>query len=299
MASGKNGFINGGFDIWQRGTSFTSTGVYMADRWYLGGSNPNMTNTRVAGTDGSTYALRLQRNSGSTSTAGIPIGQSVEIANATPYQGKTVTISFMARAGANFSAASNNITVQFITGTSSTEANRMAVAYASGDTTAINSSATLTTSWQRFSYTTTLGATVSQFFIYIERGCTGTAGANDWCDITNVQIEVGSVATNFTRTGGTIQGELAACQRYYYVSDAKVVWWGNVTSGQNYYGNWWLPVPMRVAPTMTTTDIENAGFNSGAPSTTVIGKFSFWAFKGANATGVGQFQFTYTASAEL
>ena len=87
--------------------------------------------------------------------------------------------------------------------------------------------------------------------------------------------------------------------RYYYVSDATVLWWGNVTNATNYYGNWYFPVPMRTAPTVTTTDVSNTNFNSGAPSTTVVGKFSFWAFKGANATGTGNYQFTYTATAEL
>ena len=47
---------------------------------------------------------------------------------------------------------------------------------------------------------------------------TGTAGDNDYFEITGIQIEIGSVATLFTRAGGTIQGELSACSRYYQKS---------------------------------------------------------------------------------
>jgi hypothetical protein len=76
-------------------------------------------------------------------------------------------------------------------------------------------SATLTTTWQRFTYTGTVSTASTQLaanFAYVP---TGTASTNDYFEITGVQLELGSTATTFSRAGGTIQGELAVCQRYY------------------------------------------------------------------------------------
>jgi hypothetical protein len=80
-----------------------------------------------------------------------------------------------------------------------------------------------------------------------------TLGAT-W-DVTGVQLELGSVATEFTLAGATIQGELAACQRYYFR-------FGGSSNYQRFANGlfqsstqaWTIlehPVPMRANPTAT------------------------------------------------
>ena len=91
-----------------------------------------------------------------------------------------------------------------------------------------------------------------------------TSGAATW-DITGIQLEVGDTATSFEhRSYGE---ELSRCQRYCYVSSH----WGtasgtgyaalgvNYTGYQTANGNWiwvtcYLPVVMRAAPTLNTSD---------------------------------------------
>ena len=222
VASLANPVINGGFDIWQRGTSInSSTDQYTADRWYLR-MGASCTIARYATSDTTNlpniqYCARVQRNSGSTSTTNVVFSQPMESVNSIPFAGKTVTYSFYARKGANFSEAASKINVYLISGTG-TDQN-----YASGYTgTAfpIASSATLTATWQRFTYTGTVAATATELTAYVDFTPVGTALGNDYFEITGVQIDLGTynatTAPAFRRSGGTLQGELMACQRYYY-----------------------------------------------------------------------------------
>jgi hypothetical protein len=100
----------------------------------------------------------------------------------------------------------------------------------------------------------------------------GTAGADDSLYVTGVQLEIGSVATQFTRAGGTIQGELAACQRYYwrsalgtgyaYVANGQAI--GTTTGSFMVYN----PVPMRINP--TSLDWSALGITDGIAIQTAI-----------------------------
>ena len=220
QAAGRNAIINGGFDIWQRGTSLsvTPTAQIMADRFYniISGTAYTLTASRQPTNDTTNlpfiqYCMRTARSSGQTGTAINYLMHSIETANSLPFAGRTVTVSFYARAGANFSGS---MTSTLYSGTG-TDQNWALVAY-TGQATVGTLTPTLTTTWQRFSFTGTVASTATELAFVCGWTPSGTAGANDWYEITGVQLELGSSATPFSRAGGTIQGELAACQRYYW-----------------------------------------------------------------------------------
>jgi hypothetical protein len=80
----------------------------------------------------------------------------------------------------------------------------------------------------------------------------GTASTNDYFEVTGVQIELGATATTFSRAQGTIQGELAACQRYYYRivgTDGHTFALGQCYSATNAGVIVPFPVTMRIRPT--------------------------------------------------
>ena len=279
--AGKNRVLNSNYSVWQRGTSFANPGNgYTADRW-IGSTATAGTITRQLTNDSTNlpniqYCLRYQRTAASTSTSLLTISQSFETVNSIPLAGKAVTLSFYARAGANYSATSNGFTVALYTGTG-TDQNVFLTGY-TGSAQPINQLATLTTTWQRFTYTATLSASATEVGLIFFETPSGTAGAADYYEITGVQLEVGSTASPYAPNGATYQAELAACQRYYQRITAEVAY---QNFGTGFFGdttNARVLVPykttMRVAPSFATSGSfdTQAGFTSrGTAAPTLVG----------------------------
>jgi hypothetical protein len=259
--SASNPVLNSAFQVWQRGTSIASGAAqpYTADRWQVGraGAVAGTTVSRQATGDTTNlpniqYCARVQRDSGNTSTAATFFMQSFETFNAIPYAGKTIALSFYARAGANYSAASSSLVARIDTGTGTDQ--NVFSGY-TGSATPISQGVTLTTTWQRFTVTGTIASTATELGLLFQFNPTGTAGANDYYEVTGVQIDIGSVALPFRTYAATIQGELAACQRYYYrttsigssTDNILPLGMGISTTEVQTMGN--FPVRMRTFPT--------------------------------------------------
>jgi hypothetical protein len=257
-----NPVLNSAFQIWQRGTSISqtaSTNTYTADRWQaLNGANQANTISRQATGDTTNlpniqYNARFQRNSGQTGTSDTGLFQSWESVNVVPFAGKTVTVSFYARKGANYSATSDLLKARVYSGTG-TDGNILN-GFA-GSSTFIDQSPVLTTTWQRFSYSGFVQSGAREFAIGLYYQPTGTAGANDYFEITGIQVDIGSVALPFRTYAGTIQGELAACQRYYQKiasGNNSPIGYGSFLSATLYEVGVHFPVEMRANPTIDAT----------------------------------------------
>jgi hypothetical protein len=224
----RNAVLNSGFQVAQRGTSFTLAGGYNygLDRWqYFTNSVGSQVVSQQATGDTTNlpniqYCLRYQRPNASTNTGALYLSQAIETLNARAFAGKGVTLSFYARKGANWSATSSKIEALLYSGTG-TDQNNTSTGF-TGVATTIYSESTLTTTWQRFSYTGTVASTATELAIQFNGFPTGTAGAADYFEVTGVQLEVGSQESPYTPATPTYATELAACQRYYYRKNSEV-----------------------------------------------------------------------------
>jgi hypothetical protein len=223
FAAGKNAIINGDFFVNQRNfTTSTTSAEYNADRWrsiYTGGTTTTSIETftpgaaPVAGYEGRKfYRMAITGQS----AVGDSVRMQTSLENVTTFAGQTVTYSFFAKASSGTPKLAVEMVQSFGSG-------------GSAGTGTLFGTVTLSTSWARYSVTGTVpsisGKTIgdgSQLSprIYASAGSSVSAGQsigiqNVTFDLWGLQLEAGSVATAFQTATGTIQGELAACQRYF------------------------------------------------------------------------------------
>ena len=242
-AAGKNCIINGGMDIWQRGTTITAT-AYTADRWYvLSGAAATVTRTTAKTTPNSQYMMLMT----ATTTQQVFALQAIETLNAIYYAGKTVTLSAYA---AGLTTTTNlNMALQYSTNADEAVMGTWTGITATGGSPDLTLSSTVT----RFSATYVVPSTAKSLRVQIVNNAANiTVGQGIY--LGDVQLEVGSVATAFSRAGGTIQGELAACQRYYErwsLETSNMAFAGFNASTTNGYHTWHFHTKKRSEPTIS------------------------------------------------
>lgn len=254
----RNRIINGDMKVWQRGTSFTNPSwpvstAYTADRWFVSRNystaNCSATQQTTSVTGLGKYALRIQRTAGDVNTSGnFYIIQHIENKNMMDLPGQTVTFSGWVKFGANFSGSSLQASLCSGTGTDENFYNGY-----TGQTSVCTTSLSANTSYVKFSITGTVPSNSNELAVFFGYTPTGTAGANDWFEITDIQVEAGSIATAFERR--MYGHELQLCQRYYWRNNASATWtyarqpctivMGSTTGGSMVIIN---PVPMRSIP---------------------------------------------------
>jgi hypothetical protein len=159
-----------------------------------------------------------------------------------------------------------------------------------------SSSYNITTSWARYTYTIALGSVSGKTigtnsYLNIQPILTEDALAHT-IDIWGVQIEAGSVATAFQTASGSLQGELALCQRYYWnwkSGTSLTMGIGRYTTATEMGIYTLFPVTMRTAPTLVATtgtnyySIGSDGFNSF----TIFQQdtSSAWLYNGSEVSG--------------
>lgn len=262
-----NYIINGAFEINQRAfTSTTTPGAFTFDRWYPAFSGSTVTCSSQTFTPGTISNAQVEPTnyvrivqSGATG-AGNYVQYDQKIEDVRTLAGQSVTVSFWARVATGTAVVGVNLTQDFGTGGS---------AYVD-----YYSTVTVNSSWTRYSVQfnllSTTGKTIGsssnvRLALWTSAGSsyTGLFGnalglQNNTFEFWGVQVEQGVVAMPFRRNANSIQGELAACQRYYIrfvdVTGVRTVYGSSVWQASTVNnGIINLPVQMRRTPTVTAS----------------------------------------------
>jgi hypothetical protein len=311
-----NAIINGAFEINQRNLTTTTTSGWTGfDRWnnsYVQASGTVTYSSQtftpgaapVAGYESRNF-VRFVTTGQSAAGDYAAIRQPIE--DVRTFAGQSVTLSFWAKSA----SATPNIGITL-------EQN-----FGSGGSASVKTNATvsITSSWARYSATVSMpsvsGKTIGtnnyvDLYIFGSVGTTISGAGypavgiqNNTFDIWGVQLESGTSATPFRRNANSIQGELAACQRYYVRFGGSTlnefIGWGAPFNSTNCVFSRTLPVEMRVLPTSIEFSTLAANDTSVGPvitSLTLSDNAGRQVIRvlGTVASGLTQFRYTTLVS---
>ena len=301
----RNMVINGDMSIAQRGTSSTSTGVKTVDRWNMG-ANVGVTQSQVALTSGAAFDSGFRSAYKLTNTGAID-NTATQYVSCFYYP----EAQDMAKSGWNYKSASSYITISFwikssVAGTynvnpmtqdgtqkiypqtfslSANTWTKVEKSFAGHADLTFNNdngrgmqlhispfygtnftdSGVSTSAWSNY-------GSATRFPDYAQNW--GASTGATW-EITGVQLELGSVATDFEhRSYGE---ELALCQRYYqYYNGNYQLGVGRTISSNRVDLTYQFPVQMRDDPTLEAADLSTmyvegvTAFNPSNPTVAAV-----------------------------
>jgi hypothetical protein len=307
--TGRNLLQNALYNIQQRGAGpWAANGNYTADRWSINLVSDTVSVSLVALADADRNAIGDEAANAAwqnvftgSAVAGAYTNAQQAIESVRRLSGKTVTVSFWAKAASGTPKIGININQNFGTGGTPS---------ASVWALATGASVTIGTSWARYSVTIAIpsasgktlgtnGTDYSGLVLFFSSGTTANSAAGNigvqsgTVQLWGLQCEFGSVATPLEKIDP--QQDLAKCQRFYQVNQFLLQ--SNGTAGQSFGMSVALPVSMRAAPLCAFNVSGN--FNVGTVSITVYSATTIAINAPATASGWSQIWGQYAASADL
>jgi hypothetical protein len=277
----RNRLVNGGFDVWQRGTSFSNLSTYGPDRWKATyndcGGNYTQQTADLAGFN---YQVRMIK--GSNVNGSFMLQQAIETQNTVDMVGQWATFSCWARLSNATTQASHdfNLALGFSATTdysgwlnssdicsyysqwTSAGARAGGTIFQAGSTTSspstpVMSSGTLSSSWTRYSVTLLVPSNTKTIVCGMYSENTVLAGG---IELVGAQFEIGTAAGPFERRH--IAQEQHLCERYYTKSYRLATNPGTATrngaigfvcanGGNGEQSRFFFPTTMRVTPGIT------------------------------------------------
>jgi hypothetical protein len=250
--------VNGGFEIWQRGTAFGANNAYTADRWQMliSGSDAFSVSKDTTHQDtGSTACAFLSFTLG-TGAGATRVQQELKKADGHQIDGRTFTLSVRVN-----TSLANAVRVGL--GSDGASGTTNYSAYHPGGST-----------YQTLSVTYTVPGDATDLIASILL----SAGTTQAFYVDNAMLVVGSQYADYAPPHPA--DDLARCQRYYQrwapgSANAYFVI-GTAPSATTLYCLYYLRVPMAVAPTITQSApgdflLLNAGFSASWPATAALG----------------------------